>query len=249
MSECLSGQTALVTGGSRGIGRAVALALAAAGADVAVAAGSDLEAAEAVAAEITALGRRSLARRADVSDADAAAGLVRDVQQEWEQLDILVNNAGITRDGLLMRMKDADWDRVLDVNLKGAFHCTRAALRPMLRRRAGRIINVTSVLGITGHAGQANYSAAKAGLIGLTKATAWEVASRGITCNAVAPGYIETRMTAGLPPEATEGLLARIPLGRLGRPEDISGVVAFLCSPAAGYLTGQVIVVDGGLIG
>ena len=245
----LQDQVALVTGGGRGIGRATALALARAGAHVAVAVGSDLMAAEAVAAEITALGVRSAAHRADVSDEAAVAALVNEVANELGPVDILVNNAGVTRDGLLMRMKDEDWDRVIDVNLKGAFHCTRAVLRPMLRQRSGRIINVTSVLGITGNAGQANYSASKAGLIGLTKATAWEVASRGITVNAVAPGYIQTRMTEALPEEMSEEVLNRIPLGRFGEPEDIAGVIEFLCSSAASYITGQVVVVDGGLIG
>ena len=243
----LEGKIALVTGGGRGIGRATALALAQAGADVAVAVSRDVAAAEVVADEIRALGRRALARQTDVSVGEACDALIAATVAELGRVDILVNNAGITRDGLLMRMDDADWDAVLNVNLKGAFHCTRAALKRMVRQRSGRIINVTSVIGLTGNAGQANYAAAKAGLIGLTKSTAKEVASRGITCNAIAPGWIRTQMTEGLPAPVGEKILAEIPLGRYGEPEDIGGVVTFLCSPAAAYITGQVIVVDGGL--
>jgi 3-oxoacyl-[acyl-carrier protein] reductase len=242
----LEGKVAVVTGGGRGIGRAVALALAEAGADVAVAVSRDLEAAEAVAEEVRGRGRRALARRADVASAEAAEALVGAAVLELGRID---NNAGITRDGFLLRMSEEDWRAVLDVNLGGAFHCTKAAVKRMLRQRSGRIVNVTSIMGITGNAAQANYSAAKAGMIGLTKATAKEVGSRGITCNAVAPGWIRTQMTAGLPPELAEQVLKQVPLGRLGEPEDVAGLVVFLCSDAASYITGQTIVVDGGLIG
>jgi 3-oxoacyl-[acyl-carrier protein] reductase len=245
----LEGKVALVTGGGRGIGRAVALALADAGADVALAVSRDTAAAEEVAEEIRGKGRRALARKADVSSGEEAEGLVAATVQELGRIDCLINNAGVTRDGLVMRLSEDDWDTVLDVNLKGGFHCTKAALRRMVRQRSGRIVNVTSVMGITGNAGQANYSASKAGLIGLTKATAKEVGSRGITCNAVAPGWINTRMTAALPEEVSREVLKQIPLGRLGEPEDVAGLVLFLCSDAASYITGQVIVVDGGLIG
>jgi 3-oxoacyl-[acyl-carrier protein] reductase len=170
------------------------------------------------------------------------------VVSELGQIDILVNNAGITRDGLLMRMSEDDWDAVLDVNLKGTFNCTKAALKRMVRQRSGRIVNVTSVMGVTGNAGQANYAASKAGIIGLTKSTAKEVGSRGITCNAVAPGWIRTQMTENLPQEVADQVLKQIPLARLGDPEDVAGLVTFLCSDNASYITGQVIVVDGGLI-
>lgn len=245
----LAGKTAVVTGGGRGIGRAVALALAGAGADVAVAVSRDLEAAEAVAAEIRESGRKAIARRCDVAKTEDAEALIADTVTELGRIDILVNNAGVTKDGLLMRMSDADWETVLDVNLGGAFHCTRAAVKKMIRQRSGRIINVTSIMGLIGNGGQANYSASKAGLIGLTKATAKEVGSRGITCNAIAPGWIRTQMTADLPEELSAQMLKQIPLGRLGEPEDIAGLVVFLSSEAAAYITGQVIVVDGGMIG
>jgi 3-oxoacyl-[acyl-carrier protein] reductase len=244
----IAGKVALVTGGGRGIGRAVSLALAQAGADVAVAVGSDLDAAKTVAEEIRALGRRSLARRADVASYAEAEALVAATTAELGGLDILVNNAGVTRDGLLMRMSEADWDTVLDVNLKGTFNCTRAAIRGMVKQRGGRIVNVTSIMGLAGNAGQANYAASKAGIIGFTKSVAREVGSRGITCNAVAPGWIETRMTETLPEAIAQQVLKQIPLGRLGRPEDVAGVVAFLCSDVAAYVTAQVLVVDGGLL-
>lgn len=245
----LAGKVALVTGGGRGIGRAIALGLAEAGADVAVAVSRDVSSAEAVAEEIRAKGRRALARQTDVASGDACEELVAAVVSELGRIDILVNNAGITRDGLIMRMSDDDWDAVLDVNLKGTFNCTRSAVKRMVRQRSGRIVNVTSIMGITGNAGQANYAASKAGIIGLTKSTAKEVGSRGITCNAVAPGWIQTQMTEHLPAEMAEKVVKQVPLGRLGQPEDIAGVVAFLCSDAASYVTGQVITVDGGLIG
>ncbi len=246
--DALAGKVALVTGGGRGIGAAVARGLAAAGAAVCVVAGTDLAAAEAVAQEICDGGGQAIARQADVADEAAANALVAGTIADLGGLDILVNNAGVTRDGLIMRMSDADWDSVMNVNLKGAFHCTRAAIRGLIRQRSGRIINVTSVMGISGNAGQANYSASKAGLIGLTKATAKEVGSRGITVNAVAPGWIQTRMTAQLGEELAATVLKQIPLARLGTPEDIAGPVVFLCTEAAGYITGQVLVIDGGLI-
>jgi len=212
----LEGRVAVVTGGGRGIGRAIAVALAREGAHVAVAVSRDLDAAESVAAEVRDLGRQAIARRADVAAAEEAEALVAAAVAELGKIDILVNNAGITRDGLLMRMSDDDWDAVLDVNLKGTFHCTRAALRRMVRQRSGRIVNITSVMGITGNAGQANYAASKAGIIALTKSTAKEVGSRGITCNAVAPGWVKTQMTAGLPDEMASQVVRHIPLARLG---------------------------------
>lgn len=243
----LTGKVAVVTGGGRGIGRAIALELARAGAEVAVAVSRDLAAAEETAEAIRALGRRALARRTDVARGEEAEALIGAAVQELGRIDILVNNAGIARDGLLLRMSEEDWDAVLDVNLKGAFHCTKAALRRMLRQRSGRIVNVTSIMGLTGNPGQANYCASKAGLLGLTRATAREVGARGITCNAVAPGWIRTRMTEELPEGFAEQVLQRIPLGRLGEPEDVAGLVLFLCSEAAAYITGQTFVVDGGL--
>jgi 3-oxoacyl-[acyl-carrier protein] reductase len=245
----LQGQVAVVTGGSGGIGRAVVLALAAEGCHVGVVGGHDLAAAEAVAREAEALGITALARRADVSDAAQAEAAVAEVAERFGRLDILVNNAGITRDGLLLRMTEADWDAVLDVNLKGAFHCTKAALRSMVRQRRGRIVNVASIVGMMGNPGQANYAAAKAGLIGFTRAMAREVASRGVLVNAVAPGFIQTRMTDALPESAREAMQRQIPIGRLGQPEDVAPVVLFLCLPEASYITGQVLVVDGGVTG
>ncbi|MCI0889038.1 MAG: 3-oxoacyl-[acyl-carrier-protein] reductase [Chloroflexi bacterium] len=236
-----------MTGASRGIGRAVALRLAADGAAVAVNYHTgEAEAAEVVAA-ITGAGGTAVSIGGDVSDAAGAAATVATAQEALGGLDILVNNAGITRDNLVLRLSEEDWDAVLDVNLKGAFLCTKAALRPMLRQRSGRIINMTSVVAGTGNPGQANYAAAKAGLIGLTKTVAREVASRGITVNAVAPGFISTRMVEAITEEQRGLVLERIPLARFGTPEDVAACVAFLASGDAGYITGQVLGVDGGL--
>ncbi|MCH8848052.1 MAG: 3-oxoacyl-[acyl-carrier-protein] reductase [Chloroflexi bacterium] len=243
----LEGRRALVTGASRGIGRAVALRLAADGAAVAVNYHTgEAEAAEVVAA-ITGAGGTAVSIGGDVSDAAGAAATVATAQEALGGLDILVNNAGITRDNLVLRLSEEDWDAVLDVNLKGAFLCTKAALRPMLRQRSGRIINMTSVVAGTGNPGQANYAAAKAGLIGLTKTVAREVASRGITVNAVAPGFISTRMVEAITEEQRGLVLGRIPLARFGTPEDVAACVAFLAGDDAGYITGQVLGVDGGL--
>ncbi|MSS70658.1 MAG: 3-oxoacyl-[acyl-carrier-protein] reductase [Candidatus Latescibacteria bacterium] len=241
------GQVAVVTGGSRGIGEAVAVRLASEGADVALCASRSAEAAERVAEQVRGLGRRALVAQVDVSDAASVASFIASVVSAFGRLDILVNNAGITRDGLLLRMDDDAWDRVIDVNLKGAFHTIRAAVRPMMKARRGRIINLSSVVGLRGNAAQANYAASKAGLIGLTKSVAREFASRGITANAVAPGYIPTEMTEGLPSDVKESLLAQVPLGRLGSAADVAATVAFLASEDAAYITGQVIVVDGGM--
>lgn len=236
-----------MTGASRGIGRAVALRLAADGAAIAVNYHTgEAEAAEVVAA-ITGAGGTAVSIGGDVSDAAGAAATVATAQEALGGLDILVNNAGITRDNLVLRLSEEDWDAVLDVNLKGAFLCTKAALRPMLRQRSGRIINMTSVVAGTGNPGQANYAAAKAGLIGLTKTVAREVASRGITVNAVAPGFISTRMVQAITEEQRGLVLERIPLARFGTPEDVAACVAFLASDDAGYITGQVLGVDGGL--
>lgn len=244
--KALQDQVAVVTGASRGIGRAVALALAAEGAKVVVNYASSSGAADAVVAEVAAAGGEALALQADVAQAEQVETLFKTVLDQWGRVDVLVNNAGITRDTLLMRMKNEEWQAVIDLNLTGVFFCTRAVSKTMLKQRSGRIINITSVAGQMGNAGQANYSAAKAGVIGLTKTVARELASRGVTVNAVAPGFIETDMTSGL---AAEPILKMIPLGRYGKPEEIAGMVRFLAAdPAAAYITGQVFNVDGGMV-
>lgn len=241
----LNGKTALVTGASRGIGRAIALRLAEDGANVAVIYAGSADKAEAVVNEITALGVNAKAYRCNVADSAAVNETVKAVTNDLGKIDILVNNAGITRDGLMLRMKDEDFDAVLDTNLKGAFNMIRACYSGFIRKKSGRIINISSVSGIMGNAGQANYSASKAGVIGLTKSVARELASRGITCNAVAPGFIQTDMTENL--GDNNPLLNSIPLGRMGNPEDIAAAVAFLASDSAAYITGEVLKVDGGL--
>ncbi len=242
----LNGQTALVTGAGRGIGRAIAIALAECGAEVVVNYASSAAAAEDVVEAITASGGQAWAQKADVSDEADVDNLIKAVLERSGRLDVLVNNAGITRDGLLMRMKTSDWQAVIDLNLTGVFLCSRAVARPMLKQKSGRIINITSVVGLMGNAGQANYAAAKAGVVGLTKSTAKELASRGITVNAVAPGFIATDMTKDLDADA---ILRDIPLGTFGTQEQVAGAVRFLAAdPAAAYITGQVLQVDGGMV-
>lgn len=242
----LRGKVAIVTGASRGIGRATALALAAEGAQVVVNYASSQESAEKVVAEIAAMGSEAIALAADVSKADQVDALVNAVMDKWGRIDVLVNNAGITRDTLLLRMKPEDWQAVIDLNLTGVFLCTRAISKIMLKQRSGRMINITSVAGQMGNPGQANYSAAKAGVIGFTKTVAKELASRGITVNAVAPGFIATDMTSDL---KSQEILNFIPLGRYGQPEEVAGLICFLAAdPAAAYITGQVMNVDGGMV-
>jgi 3-oxoacyl-[acyl-carrier protein] reductase len=245
MSEADSRRVAVVTGGSRGIGRAIAQALAARGDRVAIVARGE-DGARGAAADLPGDGHAGFA--CDIADAAAVDATVRAVEEQLGPIEVLVNNAGVTDDNLLVRITDDAWDRVLDTNLKGAFNFIRSAARGMMRRRSGRIINITSVVGLTGNKGQANYAASKAGLIGLTKSVAKELASRNVLCNAVAPGFIETEMTAVLSEEARSSLSQQIALGRLGTGDDVAGVVAFLAGPAAGYITGQVIVVDGGMV-
>jgi len=245
----LTGKVAIVTGSGRGIGKAIALKLAAQGASVAVNDIADAENLESVAAEIRSLGRDSLAVIANISSEEDAVRMIDTTVEKLGRVDILVNNAGITRDQLLMRMSGEDWDAVIQVNLRSVFLCSRAVLRPMLKQRWGRIISMASIVGITGNAGQTNYAASKAGIIGFTRSLAKEVASRSITVNAIAPGFIETPMTAKLPEAQREELKKRIPAGYFGTPEDVAGVAAFLASEEARYLTGQVLVLDGGMGG
>lgn len=242
----LEGKVALVTGSAQGIGKSIALVLARDGADCIIS-DVNLELAEKTAEEIRSTGRKALSVRSNVVDAGDVAAMMQAGIDEFGKIDILVNNAGITRDGLLMRMKDEDWDQVLNVNLKGAFLCIRAVSRTMMKKRSGRIINIASIVGAMGNVGQANYVASKAGLIGLTKTVARELASRGVTCNAVAPGFIETSMTQVLADDVKEKLMAQIPMGRLGSTEDVAHAVRYLASDDAAYITGQVLHVNGGM--
>jgi 3-oxoacyl-[acyl-carrier protein] reductase len=244
----LTGKAALVTGGGRGIGKAIGLRLARQGADVAFSYRGNADAAKATAAEIESIGTRALAIQGDVKDPESAEAVVKAALEAFGKVDILVNNAGITRDDLIMRMSEDAWRDVLETNLFGAFWMTKAVTRPMLKARAGRIVNITSVSGQAGQMGQANYSSAKAGLIGLTKATARELASRGITVNAVAPGFVLTELTQDLPENLQNEITARTPLGRFGTTEEVADAVAFLASDEAAYITGQVLAVDGGLV-
>lgn len=244
----LVGKVALVTGGSRGIGRAIALKLAENGADVAINYAGNTAAAEEVKAAIEQMGRKALLIQCSVADTDGVQAMVNQVVKELGRLDILVNNAGITRDGLLMRMKEADWDDVMNTNLKGVYNCSKAVMRAMMKQKSGRIVNMASVVGEMGNAGQANYAAAKAGVIGFTKSLAKEVASRGITVNAIAPGFIATDMTSVLSDDQKAEMARTIPLGRAGQPEDVANAVLFLASEGAAYITGQVLNVDGGMV-
>lgn len=244
----LTDKTAVVTGGSRGIGRAIAVALAAEGAKVAVIYAGNAAAAEETLSLIKEQGGEAVAMQCDVADDAAVSDMINAVKEQFGSVDILVNNAGITRDGLLMRMKEGDWQAVLDTNLTGVFHCTKAVTKLMMKQRSGAIINITSVVGQTGNAGQANYAAAKAGMIGFTKSVAKELASRGIRVNAVAPGCIDTDMTAVLRDAVKEDMLKSIPLGRVAQPEEVAKAVVFLASDNASYITGQVLNVDGGMV-
>ena len=243
-----AGRVAVVTGGGRGIGRAIAVRLAQEGANVAVIYRSNDDAAKETVALVREAGAECEVFRGDIASPDDVQGMFKDVNETFGRLDILVNNAGVTRDNLMMRMKEDEFDEVLRTNLKGTYLCTRAVLRPMVRARWGRIVNVTSVVGLVGNAGQANYAASKAGIVGFTKSVAREVAQRGITANAVAPGYVETELTGSLDESVKEQIRAQIPAGRIGEPEEIADAVAFLAGEGASYLTGQTLAVDGGMV-
>ena len=246
--KVLEGKVALVTGASRGIGRAIAIALGTAGAKVIVNYQGNTEAAAMTLDLVNKAGAEAMIYKADVADSLEVEKMVKEIVTKYGAVDILVKNAGITRDGLLMRMKSEDWSQVIETNLTGMFNCVKAVARSMMKQRSGRIINISSIVGISGNAGQINYAAAKAGVIGLTKSAAKELGSRGIMVNAVAPGYILTEMTDKLGEEAKEGLTARVPVGRLGKPEDVANLVLFLAGPGADYITGQTIAVDGGMV-
>lgn len=243
----LKGKNAIVTGGSRGIGKAIALELARNGANVIINYTSNKEAAEKTAKEIEEYGVKALAIHCDVRDADAIKKMIELIEEYFDTIDILVNNAGITRDNLLLRMKEEEWQQVMDVNLKGVFLCTKAVIRKMIKQRQGKIINISSVVGVTGNVGQANYSASKAGVIGFTKSIAKEVSAKGINVNAIAPGFIDTDMTAVLSEDTKYNMLNNIPLKRFGKPEDVANLVVFLSSNKSDYITGEVIHVDGGM--
>ncbi|QEK12022.1 3-oxoacyl-[acyl-carrier-protein] reductase [Crassaminicella thermophila] len=244
----LIGKTAVVTGGSRGIGKAIALKLAELGANVVVNYTRSSDKADEVVKIIKDMGRDAIALKADVSNTEEVKNFFKEIEKKFDTIDILVNNAGITKDTLLMKMKDEDWDKVININLKGTYNCTKAVTRKMMKQRSGKIINVASVVGVMGNAGQANYAASKAGIIGFTKSVAKELGSRGINVNAVAPGFIQTEMTDKLSEEVIENYSKNIPLGKLGTPEDVANVIAFLCSDGARYITGQVINIDGGMV-
>ena len=244
----LTGKTAVVTGGSRGIGRAICIELAKQGANIVVNYSGSEDKAKQVVLEIEALGAKAIAIQANVADSVAVDAMMKQAVETFGSLDILVNNAGITRDNLLMRMKEQEWDDVIDTNLKGVFLCTKAVTRQMMKQRAGRIINISSIVGVAGNPGQANYVAAKAGVIGLTKTCAQELASRNILVNAIAPGFITTEMTDSLPEEIKEAMLKQIPLAKLGQPEDVAKAVVFFASDQANYITGQTLHIDGGLV-